>query len=66
MKSTTTPIYVMLVDSDDYPNTSAVPAETTLDQELIESAKEPSIKSDIVYKKEIDVGDSKKVFIIKR
>ncbi|XP_052121708.1 transcription factor E2F5-like [Frankliniella occidentalis] len=40
MKSTTTPIYVMLVDSDENPNSTAVATVTLPKMELIESANE--------------------------
>lgn len=64
MKSTTTPIYVMLVDSDENLSKSGIAAKPS-GHELIESAKEdPQTKSVVVIKKEAEVKQSKKVNIL--
>lgn len=61
MKSTTTPIYVMLVDSDENLSKSGI-AATPSGHELIESTKEdPRTKSAVLTKKEPEVKQSKKV-----
>ncbi len=62
MKSTTTPIYVMLVDSDDNPNSTAVATVSIPKQELIESVKEdPPPDWDGVHKKGSQKKEIKKV-----
>lgn len=58
IKSTSTPIYVMLVDSDEHINAAAALPR----KELIESAKEDSSQvSEKLEKKEIEVKETKKV-----
>lgn len=62
MKSTTTPIYVMLVDSDDQPNKPASATVPLRNQEAIEVSKEESSqKSTPAVKKDVEAKGTKKI-----
>lgn len=60
MKSTTTPIYVMLVDSDEHLNTSAAAAGRSSDKDLTEPTKESSMKPENVVNRELQEKESGK------